>query len=69
MGRGQRWASTATLVVLLSLAGLEHLAAQPHSPTANQFEDVFRNPGRADPTFMRPDDRRSVSRAYHTDSG
>jgi rare lipoprotein A len=55
MERGQRWARTATLAVLLSCAGLGPLAAQTHRPAASQFEDVFRNPGRADPTFTRPD--------------
>jgi rare lipoprotein A len=53
--RGQSCASTLTLVVLLSFAGLGLSAAQTHSPGASQFENVFRNPGRVDPTFARPD--------------
>jgi rare lipoprotein A len=53
--RGQSCASTLTLVVLLSFAGLGLSAAQTHSPGASQFENAFRNPGRVDPTFARPD--------------
>ena len=53
-------ASTLTLVVLLLVAVPGHVAAQTHSPGAGQFEQVFGNRGRTDPTFMRPDTARQM---------
>src|SRR5215213_3878888 len=47
--------STLTFAVLFSVAGLCQPAAQAESISGRSFDDVFANPGRVDPTFMRPE--------------
>src|SRR4051812_43738513 len=47
--------STLTFAVLFSVAGLCQPAAQAESISGRSFDDMFANPGRVDPMFMRPE--------------
>jgi len=47
--------STLTFAVLFSVAGLGQSVAQAQGISAGSFDEVFANPGRVDPTFMRPE--------------
>jgi rare lipoprotein A len=52
--------STLTFAVLFSVAGLGQPAAQAQGISAGSFDEVFANPGRVDPTFMRPEVMKSL---------
>ena len=59
-GRVHRCARILATTVLLTFAGLGHLPAQPHRPSADHFEDALGRRGRDDPTFARPDVSRQL---------
>src|SRR5215207_8272426 len=52
--------STLTFAVLFSVAGLGQSVAQAQGISAGSFDEVFANPGRVDPTFMRPEVMKSL---------
>src|SRR5215203_667882 len=47
--------STLTFAVLFSIVGLGQPVAQAQGISAGTFDEVFANPRRVDPTFMRPE--------------
>src|SRR5215217_4875889 len=53
--------STLTFAVLFSVAGLGQPVAQAQGISAGSFDEVFANPRRVDPTFMRPEVVKSLS--------
>jgi hypothetical protein len=52
--------STLTFAVLFSVAGLGQSVAQAQGISAGSFDEVFANPRRVDPTFMRPEVMKSL---------
>jgi hypothetical protein len=52
--------STLTFAVLFSVAGLGQPVAQAQGISAGSFDEVFANPRRVDPTFMRPEVMKSL---------